>query len=104
MPRSACTAVAVLLGASVLPQIAAAACIAGTKCVTAPVTSEAAGFKVGDHLPRGQYQILLNSEYYGLPPVIDGTWYFRVDHRVMRVRPDTLEILEDVTHLANRAF
>ena len=83
---------------------AALACASGAKCQTAPEGAVATGYQVGDLLPRGQFQVLLNSEYYGLPPVPQGSWYFRVDRQVMRVRPDTLEILEDVTHLTNRAF
>ena len=58
----------------------------------------------GDVLPRGRYSLLLNSEYYGLPRS-DGSWrYYRVQGRVLRVRPDSLEVIEDVTAKANAAF
>lgn len=103
MSRNILRCAAAITALLLLPQ-AALACTAGAKCLTAPETTSIPEYVPGDVLPRGKYQMLLNSEYYGLPPNQAGTWYFRVDHRVMRVRPDTLEIVEDVTHLANRAF
>ncbi len=61
-------------------------------------------FGIGDVLPQGRFFVLLGSEYYGLPPS-DGAWrYYRVEDRVLRVRPDTLEIIEDATAEANGAF
>jgi hypothetical protein len=48
--------------------------------------------------------LLLNSGYYGLPPVEDGWRYYEVDGRVLRVRPDTLEVIGDATAETNRAF
>ncbi len=80
------------------------ACVVGAKCLTPPEGKITHTYKVGDTLPRGQFQMLMNSQYYGLPPARDGSWYFKVDRRVMRVRPDTLEVLEDVTDQTNRAF
>lgn len=103
MPRKA---PALLFAAPVFVALSSAgvsACAPGAKCLTAP-EGTTPSYAVGDMLPRGQYQVLLNSEYYGLPPVPAGSWYYRVDNRVMRVRPDTLEVLEDVTDKANRAF
>ena len=54
-------------------------------------------YEPGDILPRGQYSMLLNSGYFGLPPAPDGTLYFQVDLKVMLVDQDTHEILEDVS-------
>lgn len=96
---------ALSIAALMLLPLPAMACVEGTKCLTVPdtrITSE--GYQVGDLLPRGKYQILMNAQYYGLPKAKDGSWYFKVDRRVMRVRPDTLEVLEDVTNQTNRAF
>ncbi|MBM9594995.1 hypothetical protein [Roseitranquillus sediminis] len=74
----------------------------GAKLLVAPVTP--APYAIGDVLPRGRYFVLLNSDYYGLRPV-DGFWrYYEVEGRVYRVRPDTLEILEDATGETNAAF
>jgi hypothetical protein len=60
-------------------------------------------FGIGDRLPD-DYQMLMNTNYYGLPPARDGWQYFRVEHRLFRVDRETREILEDATHEANRAF
>ena len=61
-------------------------------------------FHTGDTLPSGQFNVLLNTEYYGLPAV-SGDWlYYRVDNRVVKVNRRTMEVLEDVTHLTNAAF
>jgi len=74
----------------------------GVKTVEAVSTSPR--YDVGDHLPRGQYYMLMNRSYYGLPP-IDGYWrYYEVDNRVLKVHPDTLEVLGDATGLTNAAF
>ena len=46
----------------------------------------------------------MNRSYYGLPP-IDGYWrYYEVENRVLKVHPDTLEVLGDATGLTNAAF
>jgi hypothetical protein len=91
----------------------------GARCITAPrdgaAPSGTAGRRVtarqrtprfapGDVLPRGSYRLLLNSGYYGLPPVEDGWRYYEVEGRVLRVRPDTLEVIGDATAETNRAF
>jgi len=61
-------------------------------------------YGVGDTLPAGQYYMLINREYYGLPP-IDGYWrYYRVEGRVLKVHPDTLTVIGDATSLTNAAF
>ena len=61
-------------------------------------------FQPGDVLPPGRYLRMLNSGYYGLPPV-EGDWrYYEVEGRILRVRPDTLEVIGDATAEANGAF
>ena len=73
----------------------------GRTLQVAPTTPR---FEVGDVLPAGQYYMLMNSSYYGLPPV-DGYWrYYRVEGRVLKVHPDTLEVVGDATALTNAAF
>ena len=86
---------------------AAAACTTsetGAKCLEAVSVDTAPAYAPGDALPRGQYYMLLNTEYFGMPPAADGWVYYRVDGRIFRVRARTLEVIEDVTHLANAAF
>ena len=69
-----------------------------------PARKTTPAFAPGDVLPPGRYYRLLNSEYYGLPPAEDGWRYYEVEGRVLRVRPDTLEVIDDATHETNRAF
>ncbi len=58
---------------------------------------EETGYQTGDILPVYDYNILINPEYYGLPPV-DGYWrYYRVNGEIFRVHAATNEILEQVT-------
>lgn len=52
---------------------------------------------VGDVLPRGEYSIILNADYYGLPPVSDGWVYMRVGQDAYRVDWHSHEVLERVT-------
>ena len=82
----------------------AAACPEGAKCVDAPAIATEAPYEVGQTLPRGKFMVLLNSEYFGLPPVPEGHWYFRVGDRAMVVRPDTLQVVADVTDQTNARF
>ena len=103
------------------PGVSRAECstaVTGARCVTPgigtregaeigrriPARRIAPAFVPGDVLPQGRYFLLLNSEYYGLPPARDGWRYYEVEGRVLRVRPDTLEVIGDATHEANRAF
>lgn len=51
----------------------------------------------GTILPRNQYNVLLLSEYYGLPPVEDGWVYLEVERNVYRVDFRTYQVLEMVT-------
>ena len=96
-------AAALLLATSVALPADAACRIAGAKCLTPEKKSAAPRYAEGEILPRGKYQVVLNTEYFGLPQT-DGTfWYFKVENRVLKVRPDTMEVLADVTWEARRA-
>ncbi|MBS8228567.1 hypothetical protein [Vannielia litorea] len=82
----------------------------GAKCETtalfqqaSPGSSPLLPVAIGEPLPW-DYMVLLNSEYFGLPPVEDGWVYFRVKGRVVRADYATREVLEDVTSQTNRAF
>lgn len=77
----------------------------GSNCVRVPdsqITPRA--YNAGDILPRGEFNMLMNSRYYGLPRARDGWVYFRVDRDIMRVDLATMEILEIVTDEASRNF
>ena len=54
-------------------------------------------FEPGDVLPRGQYSMLMNSAYFGLPPAPEGTLYFQVDLKVLLVDRNSYEIIQDVS-------
>lgn len=75
----------------------ASACISGMKCITVPESQKSPQLELGDVLPRGKYQMVLNSRYMGLPRPDEGTVYYRVDHRILRVDMMTLTVLEDMT-------
>lgn len=91
--------------------------IAGVKCVEAisAGSKRAEGAKwlrvpvapppvsIGDILPP-DYMMLMNTAYYGLPPVGNGWRYYRVERDVFRVDNKTREVLERVTDRTNRAF
>jgi hypothetical protein len=59
---------------------------------------------VGDILPRGEYSLILNADYYGLPPVSDGWVYVRVGQDAFRVDWSSHEVLERVTDQAAANF
>ncbi len=58
----------------------------------------------GDVLPRGQYSVILNADYYGLPPASDGWVYMRVGQDAYRVDWRTHQVLERVTERAAANF
>lgn len=89
-----------LLAAPATP--AFAICVPGAKCLTVPEAQKSARFEIGDRLPAGEYQMLLNSRYMGLPRPEAGTHYYRVEGRILRVRADTLEVVEDATWAGGR--
>ncbi len=59
---------------------------------------------VGAVLPRGEYSLILNADYYGLPPVSDGWVYMRVGADAFRVDWNTHQVLERVTNQAAANF
>jgi hypothetical protein len=102
-----------LLTLSPLPALACATAGTGAGCVVAPPPAAAAmsagsaptpALNVGAVLGRGEHSILLNAEYYGLPPVSDGWVYMRVERDVYRVDWRSHEVLERVTDEAAANF
>ncbi len=115
-------ALAALLAVSLLPGAARADCAAGDlSCLDLPEVPArpahlaASGMMssastpeplvaVGEVLPRGEYSIILNADYYGLPPVSDGWVYMRVERDVFRVDWQSQQVLERVTDQAAANF
>ena len=107
-----------------LPTVVQAGCstsATGARCVSVPAGptqiglmalggsaasgSEAAPLvAVGDVLRRGQYSILMNADYYGLPAVSDGWVYMRIGADVFRVDWSSQQVLERVTDRAAANF
>lgn len=95
-----------ILSAS-LPAMAQAQCriaIAGTACVAVPqsTTPKPDPVAIGDVLERGEYQMIMNARYYGLPAVSDGWVYMRIEDDIYRVDWRTHTVLEKVTDQASR--
>lgn len=89
------------------PAMAHAQCrmaVAGTACVSVPQSSTPAPgpVAVGEILERGEYSMLMNAPYYGLPRVSDGWVYMRIEDDIYRVDWSSHEVLERVTNQANR--
>jgi hypothetical protein len=59
---------------------------------------------VGEVVPRGEYSVILNGDYYGLPPVGDGWVYMRIGPDAYRVDWQTHQVLERVTEEAAANF
>jgi hypothetical protein len=119
-------AAALALAASfvLMPAFAHAECrtsAAGARCVrvidpslrpaevlrAAALTSSSAAtpsVHIGDVLPRGAYSVILNADYYGLPPASDGWVYMRVGQDAYRVDWNTHQVLERVTDKAAANF
>lgn len=71
---------------------------AGSSCVAVPQAQRyVTPYQVGEALPRGEFQMLFNATYCGLPAAKDGWSYMRVERDVMRVDTATLTVLEIVT-------
>jgi hypothetical protein len=90
-----------------LPTLVQAQCriaIAGTACVAVPQSSapKADPVAIGDVLERGEYQMIMNARYYGLPAVSDGWVYMRIEDDIYRVDWRTHTVLEKVTDQASR--
>ena len=99
---------ALVLLALFAPLPAAAQCriqTAGSNCVFVPQSQRSQPLvQPGDILEPGQYDMLFGTIRYGLPRPRDGWVYFLIGRDIARVQLDTLEVLEIVTHEANRAF
>lgn len=67
-------------------------------------SSPSALVNVGAVLPRGEYSVILNGDYYGLPPAGDGWVYMRVGSDAFRVDWQSHQVLERVTDLASANF
>lgn len=77
--------------------------IPGTTCVVVPPSQiRPPPVQPGDILPRGEYNMLMNAPYYGLPRAQDGWVYFRVERDIVRVQLRTMQVLEIVTSDAAR--
>lgn len=80
----------------------------GAGCHTAPraATPPTAGLgpapvEIGTILPEGEYTMILNSQWYGLPRPKDGWVYFRIVDDVYRVDFATRKVLERATREAS---
>ena len=89
-----------------LGQVAVAQCATantGAGCASARILSVVprdlppGPVEIGDILPRGEYSMVMNARWYGLPPARDGWVYFRVKDDVYRVDFMTREVLERAT-------
>lgn len=95
------------LAACQLPTLAQAQCrmaVAGAACVVVPQSERTSKppVEIGQVLERGQYSMLMNARYYGLPDVSDGWVYMRIEREIYRVDWRTHRVLEKVTDQANR--
>lgn len=93
--------------AVMLPSLADAQCriaVAGTACVAIPQSSapKPGPVDIGDVLDRGQYSMLMNARYYGLPNARDGWVYMQIEGEIYRVDWRSHRVLERVTHKAGR--
>lgn len=100
-----------LLLFSLLPVVSHAQCLTantGAGCAEARVIVRPPGaqasrtlgpppVEIGAILPKGQYTMLMNATWYGLPPAKDGWVYFRIEDDVYRVDFVTREVLERAT-------
>lgn len=97
----------VALAAALMPASADAQCriaVAGTACVAMPQSSgpRPGPVNIGEVVERGEYSMLMNARYYGLPSARDGWIYMRIEEEIYRVDYRTHEVLERVTHKASR--
>ncbi len=54
-------------------------------------------YAVGDTVPADRVEVLLNTDYHGLPPSDGSFWYIRAGRHVYRMDPVTLKVLKHVT-------
>jgi hypothetical protein len=97
----------ILAVAATLPTVGNAQCrmaVAGAACFVVPQSAESAKppVEIGEVLERGQYSMLMNARYYGLPSVSDGWVYMRIEDDIYRVDWRSHTVLENVTDQANR--
>lgn len=91
------------VAAGLLWPLPALTCVPGTKCMTVPEAQKsAAPYAVGEELPRGRYNVLLNTRYHGLPASDGSFWYYKVGRYVLKVDARSHRVLEDVTRDARR--
>jgi hypothetical protein len=57
--------------------------------------------EIGTILPQGKYNMVLNSQYFGLPFPRDGWVYFRIEDDVYRVDFETRKVLQRATREAS---
>ncbi len=93
--------------AATLPTLSHAQCriaVAGTSCVAIPrpLVPVPGPVEIGDVLERGEYSMIMNARYYGLPTVSDGWVYMRIEDDIYRVDWRSHTVLERVTHKASR--
>jgi len=93
--------------AASLPTFSTAQCrisVPGTSCISIPkpLIPPPGPVEIGQILERGQYSMLLNARYYGLPRVSDGWVYMRIEEEIYRVDWVTQTVLEKVTDQASR--
>ncbi|MGJ8624171.1 MAG: hypothetical protein ACSHW1_15550 [Yoonia sp.] len=97
-----------LLVLCLMPAAASAQCrmsMSGSNCVAVPqARMTPPPVEIGQILERGEYSILMNSRYYGLPAVSDGWVYMQIEKDIYRVDWVTHEVLERVTDQANRRW
>ena len=72
---------------------------ASARIIVAPPPSELppGPVEIGDVLPRGEYSMVMNARWYGLPTARDGWVYFKVKDDVYRVDFMSREVLERAT-------
>ena len=123
-PRFRTAAFALAATISLFPLAVSAACStvdSGARCVralpetfdldvpTRPAAMSSASTPspevgIGEVVPRGEYSIILNADYYGLPPVSDGWVYMRIGQDAYRVDWQSHQVLERVTEEAAANF
>jgi hypothetical protein len=99
--------IVIAVAIATLPSLALSQCrmaVAGTACVTVKQSSAPSPgpVSIGDILERGEYSMLMNVRYYGLPSVSDGWVYMRIEDDIYRVDWHSHEVLERVTDQASR--
>lgn len=106
----------VLICIALVPNMSAAQCLTantGAGCssariIVAPPSSNGAQdlgpgpVEIGTILPKGEYSMLMNASWYGLPQAKDGWVYFRIEDDVYRVDFQTREVLERATSEVGR--